>query len=96
VQPCTNSKTSKVILAHLVRFLVVKLIHIYLNFRSSQLSVLYLRLIIFLVGGDISIDNDIFLVIDFMNLKIKSTQFFGCAFKDSVYIYVYSDDCPYI
>jgi hypothetical protein len=40
----------------------------------------YLGLIIFLVGGDVSVDNETFLVIDFINLKIKPTQgVFGLA-----------------
>jgi hypothetical protein len=30
----------------------------------------------FLVGGDISIDNDEFLMTDFVNFEIKSAQFF--------------------
>jgi hypothetical protein len=51
--------------------------------------VLYLRLIIFLVGDDVSIDNEIFLVTDFVNLKIKSAQFFGCAHRDKVYMHVF-------
>jgi hypothetical protein len=38
--------------------------------------VLYLRLIILLVGDDVPIDNDVLLVIDFVNLKIKSDQSF--------------------
>jgi hypothetical protein len=36
------------------------------------MSVTYLQLIIFLVIDDILIDNDVLLVSDFMNLKIKS------------------------
>jgi hypothetical protein len=38
--------------------------------------VLYLRLIIFSVGGDVPVDSDALLVTDFMNLKIKLTQSF--------------------
>jgi hypothetical protein len=33
--------------------------------------VLYLRLIIFLVGGDVSVDNETLLMTDLINLKIK-------------------------
>jgi hypothetical protein len=36
--------------------------------------VLYLRLIIFLVGGDVPVDNETLLVTDFVNLKIKPVQ----------------------
>jgi hypothetical protein len=41
--------------------------------------VLYLRLIILSVGGDVPIDSKTLLVTDFMNLKIKPTQSFRCA-----------------
>jgi hypothetical protein len=43
---------------------------------------LYLRLIILSVGDDVSVDSKSLLVIDFVNLKIKLTQSFGCAHKD--------------
>jgi hypothetical protein len=46
--------------------------------------VLHLRLIIFLVGGDIPIDSDSVLVTDFMNLKIKLTQSFRGDYIDRV------------
>jgi hypothetical protein len=46
---------------------------------------LYLRVIILSVRDDVSIDNDVILVTDFMNLKIKSTQYFRCAHKDMIY-----------
>jgi hypothetical protein len=39
--------------------------------------VLHLRLIILSVEGDITIDSETLLVIDFVNLKIKPAQFFG-------------------
>jgi hypothetical protein len=45
------------------------------------------------VGGDIPIDSETFLLTDFMNLNIKSAQYFGCAHKiGCVYIYLY-DTC---
>jgi hypothetical protein len=37
--------------------------------------VLYLRLIILSVEDDISVDSEMFLVTNFVNLKIKSVQF---------------------
>jgi hypothetical protein len=40
------------------------------------------------VVGDVLIDSETLLVIDFMNLNIKSTQFFGCAHRDRVCVYV--------
>jgi hypothetical protein len=48
------------------------------NNRFSM-CVVYLRLIIFSVVDDDFIDSDMFLVIDFMNLKIKSVQSFNDA-----------------
>jgi hypothetical protein len=42
---------------------------------------LYLRLIILSVGGDVPIDSDALLVTDFMNLKIKSAQSFRGAHR---------------
>jgi hypothetical protein len=51
--------------------------------------VLYLRLIIFSVGDDVSIDNEIFLITDFMNLKIKSVQSFKYVYSDSMCIHVF-------
>jgi hypothetical protein len=50
---------------------------------------LYLRLIIFLVGGDILIDSDVLLVTDFVNLKIKSTQSFGCAHIGKMCVHIF-------
>jgi hypothetical protein len=36
-----------------------------------------------------SIDNDTFLVTDFVNLKIKPTQSFGCAHRGKVCVRVF-------
>jgi hypothetical protein len=46
---------------------------------------LYLRLIILLVDGDVPA----FLVTDFMDLKIKPTQSFKCAHMDRVCVRVF-------
>jgi hypothetical protein len=51
--------------------------------------VLYLRLIILSVGGDVPVDSEALLVTDFINLKIKSVQSFECAHKARVYVYVF-------
>jgi hypothetical protein len=40
----------------------------------------------FLVGGDVLIDNNTFLVINFVNLKIKSAQSFKDANRDMMYV----------
>jgi hypothetical protein len=49
---------------------------------------LYLRLIILSIGDDVPIDRKTFLVTDFVNLKIKLTQFFGGAHISRVYVLV--------
>jgi hypothetical protein len=49
--------------------------------------VLYLLLIIFLVGYDVPIDNETFLVTDFINLKIKPAQSFRDVHIDRIYVY---------
>jgi hypothetical protein len=51
--------------------------------------VLYLRLIILLLVVDIPVDNVSFLVIDSVNLKIKPSQCFVCAHRDSVRVYMF-------
>jgi hypothetical protein len=51
--------------------------------------VLHLRLIILSVGGDISVDSETLLMIDFVNIKIKPTQSFGVAHRGRVCIYVF-------
>jgi hypothetical protein len=50
---------------------------------------LYLRLIIFLVGGDVSVDNETLLVTDFVNLKINLAQSFRNAHKDKMCVRVF-------
>jgi hypothetical protein len=58
--------------------------------------VLYLRLIILSVGGDVSVDNEALLVTDFVNFKIKPTHSFGGAHKDRIYVCVYRDEYSYM
>jgi hypothetical protein len=65
----------------------VELTHTDLNLRFD--IVLYLRLIILSVGGDVPIDSETFLVTDFVNLKIKPHQSFRGAHKDRVCVYVF-------
>jgi hypothetical protein len=50
--------------------------------------VLHLRLIILSVGGDVPVDSEVLLVTDFVNLKIKPTQSFGCAHRGRVCVCV--------
>jgi hypothetical protein len=41
------------------------------------------------VGGDVSVDSEVFLVTDFINLKIKSSQSFRCVHKNMVCVRVF-------
>jgi hypothetical protein len=72
-------------LDQLVRFLVVK----FTQFQILDLIwVLYLRLIILSVGGDVPVNSETFLVTDFINLKIKSAQSFEVDYRDRVCVHV--------
>jgi hypothetical protein len=51
--------------------------------------VLYLWLIILLVRGDVLIDSEALLLIDFVNLNIKSAQSFRCAHRGRICICVF-------
>jgi hypothetical protein len=50
---------------------------------------MYLRLIILSVEGDIPVDSKELLITDFVNLKIKPTQYFKDAHNNRIYIYIY-------
>jgi hypothetical protein len=50
---------------------------------------LYLRLIILSVGGDVPVDSKTLLMTDFMNLKIKPTQSFEDAYRDRVCMHAF-------
>jgi hypothetical protein len=50
--------------------------------------VLHLRLIIFLMGGNIFVDSDVLLVTDFMNIKIKLVQSFRGTHRGSVCVII--------
>jgi hypothetical protein len=54
-----------------------------------MICVLYLRLIIFSVGGDVPVDSETILVADFMNFKIKPAQSFGGAHRGRVCVRVF-------
>jgi hypothetical protein len=41
------------------------------------------------VGGDVSIDSDALLVIDFVDLKIKSIQSFECAHESKMRVRIF-------
>jgi hypothetical protein len=65
---------------------------------------LHLRLIILSVEGDVPVDSETFLMIDFVNLKIKSAQSFKCDHRDKLYahivirisVHIYISICIYI
>jgi hypothetical protein len=48
------------------------------------------------VRGDIRVDSDVHLVTDFLNLKIKSTQSFGCVHRGRVCVCVYRGGSSYV
>jgi hypothetical protein len=52
-----------------------------LNCPRFNMSVVFIANY-FLVEGDIPINNESLLVIDFVNLKIKSAQSFRCGHRD--------------
>jgi hypothetical protein len=51
--------------------------------------VLYLRLIILSVRGDIPVDSEPLLVTGFVNIKIKPTKSFGCTYRDRLCMRVF-------
>jgi hypothetical protein len=59
--------TGKVCLVQLVRFLIVKLIYLDLNFKFDMNIVFMVNY--FLVGGDVPIDSESLLMTDFVNLR---------------------------
>jgi hypothetical protein len=70
-----------------VRFLVMKLIH-------PDLNSIFDMIIVFTDNysfseGDVPINSETLLVIDFMNLKIKSVQSFRCALMGMLYIHIF-------
>jgi hypothetical protein len=71
----------------MVRFLVVKPTHLVSNPRFGM-GVLYLWLIILSVVGDVSVDSKTLLMTNFVNLKIKLTQSFECAYRDRVCVII--------
>jgi hypothetical protein len=51
--------------------------------------VLYLRLIILSVEGDVPVNSETLLVTDFVNLKIKPAQSFRCAHKGKMCVRIF-------
>jgi hypothetical protein len=46
------------------------------------------------MGDDVFVDTEAFLVTDFINLKIKPAQSFGCAHRGRIYVWV--SECSYV
>jgi hypothetical protein len=51
--------------------------------------VLYLRLIILSVRGDVPVDSETLLVTGFVNIKIKPTKSFGGIYRDKLCMRVF-------
>jgi hypothetical protein len=58
--------------------------------------VLYLRLIIFSVETDVSVDSEMLLLTDFMNLKIKLTQTFRYDHRAKMCVYLFIEMSVYM
>jgi hypothetical protein len=84
-----NSCCCRVGLAQLIRFLVVKLIHSDLNHKFDIVVAFIINY--FSVRDDIPVDSEAFLMIDFINLKIKSVQSFEGNHKNKVCMCVHKD-----
>jgi hypothetical protein len=56
------------------------------------MGILYLRLIILSVLDNVTIENELLLLTDFVNLKIKLNQSFKDAYKDRVYVRLFIRD----
>jgi hypothetical protein len=67
--------------------LVVELIYLNLNLKFN-IDILF-TVNYFLVGDNVPVNSEVFLVTDFVNLNIKLAQFFRCAHRNKMCIYVY-------
>jgi hypothetical protein len=74
-------------LAQLIRFFVMELIHLDLN-HIFNICVVFMTNYFF-NGRWRPVDSETFLLTDFVNLKIKLIQSFGCTYRGRVYIYMF-------
>jgi hypothetical protein len=81
-------------LAQLVRFLVVELIHPGSNHRFDMNVAFTANY--FFSGRRRPVNSKTLLVTDFVNLKIKSAQYFEGAHRGRVCVYVYRGECSYV
>jgi hypothetical protein len=72
-------------LAHLIRFLVVKLTHPDSN-TIFDIGIAFTTN--YSLGGDVPIDSETFLVIDFVNLMIKLAQSFRCIHRGKICVFI--------
>jgi hypothetical protein len=66
---------------------VVELIYLISNFRFDMCNIFMTNY--FLMRCDVPIDNEILLVIKFLNLKIRSSQSFKIIHKSMVCVHVF-------
>jgi hypothetical protein len=83
-----------VCLTQLIRLLVVKLTHSGSNPRFD-VCIIFTTNYCFSGRGH-PVDSETLLVTDFVNIKIKSAQFFRCNHKGKVYVCVHRDKYSYI
>jgi hypothetical protein len=72
----------------MIRFLVVESTHLDSNSRF-EMGVIYLGLIILLIVDDVPVNNETFLMTDFINIKIKPAQSFKNAHIKIEYVSIY-------
>jgi hypothetical protein len=67
-----------------------------IDLSNSDLNLIFDMSVVFMINcflsdrrRDVPIDNETFLVNDFVNLKIKSVQSFRCTHKSMIYVHVF-------
>jgi hypothetical protein len=67
-----------------------------IDLSNSDLNLIFDMSIVFMINyflsdrrRDVPIDNETFLMNNFVNLKIKSVQSFGCTHKSMIYVHVF-------
>jgi hypothetical protein len=60
------------------------------------MELIYLGLNFIFEGDDVFVDSEIFLMTDFMNLKIKLAQSFRGIHRNRIYVCIYKCECLYI
>jgi hypothetical protein len=66
---------------------MVKLTYSGLNYRFDMCVVFITNY--FLVGGAVPIESEALLLTDFLNVKIKPVQCFGCTHRVRMYVHVF-------